>query len=154
MIHGINKIIAKVLSNILISVIGSLISDNQTAFVSRKQINYWWFHDCKWAYLDLKKVRNSSIILKVDFSQGFWYCLMRIFGWDNGVYGLWHQMARDDSWVLIWFCWIHVSEEAADKEAADEETADVESTDVEAVMSFSFNKTLAIWISQFLLGLI
>jgi len=55
-------------------------------------------------------------------------------------------------------CWIHVSEtvdeEAADKEAADEETADVESADVEAVMSFSFNKTLAIWISQFLLGLI
>ena len=43
---------------------------------------------------------------------------------------------------------IHVSEavdeEAADEEGADEETADVESADVEAVMSFSFNKTLAI----------
>jgi hypothetical protein len=45
-------------------------------------------------------------------------------------------------------CWIHVSK-AADEEAADEETADVE-----ADMSFSFNKTLAIWICQFLLGLI
>ena len=55
-------------------------------------------------------------------------------------------------------CWIHVSEavdeEAADKEAADEETVDVESANVEVVMSFSFNKILAIWISQFLLGLI
>jgi hypothetical protein len=30
----------------------------------------------------------------------------------------------------------------------------VEFADVEAVMSFSFNNTLDIWISQFLLGLI
>jgi hypothetical protein len=30
----------------------------------------------------------------------------------------------------------------------------VESADVEAVMSLSFNKTLVIWICQFLLGLI
>jgi hypothetical protein len=30
----------------------------------------------------------------------------------------------------------------------------VESADVEVNMSFSFNKTLAIWICQFLLGLI
>ena len=53
-------------------------------------------------------------------------------------------------------CWIYVSEavdeEAADIEVADEETADVEF--VEAVISFSLNKTLAIWISQILLGLI
>ena len=43
--------------------------------------------------------------------------------------------------------------EAADEEAADKETIDVESANVEADMSFSFNKTLAIWICQFLLGL-
>jgi hypothetical protein len=40
------------------------------------------------------------------------------------------------------FCWINVSE-----------AADVESADMEANMSFSFNKTLVIWICQFLLGL-
>jgi hypothetical protein len=50
-------------------------------------------------------------------------------------------------------CWIHVSK-AADEEAADEEAADEETADVEADMSFSFNKILAIWICQFLLGLI
>ena len=46
------------------------------------------------------------------------------------------------------FCWINVSE------ADDEEAADVESADMKANMSFSFKKTLVIWICQFLLGLI
>ena len=50
-------------------------------------------------------------------------------------------------------CWNHVSE-AVDEEAVDEDVADEETADVEAVMSLSFNKTLVIWICQFLLGLI
>ena len=59
-------------------------------------------------------------------------------------------------WRVEYSYWIYVSEtvdeEVADKEVADEETTDVEF--VEAVISFSLNKTLAIWISQILLGLI
>jgi hypothetical protein len=66
----------------------------------------------------------------------------------RGIFGWLERLENSHVGNLESRCWIHVSE-AVDEEAVNEET-----TDVEADMSFSFNKTLAIWICQFLLGLI
>jgi len=70
LIHGIYKIIAKILSSRLKQVIGSLISDNQTAFIANRQIVDGFMVANEMVY-DLKRSRRSSLIFKVDFQKAF-----------------------------------------------------------------------------------
>lgn len=70
LIHGIYKIIAKILSNRLKEVIGSLISDNQTAFIADRQIVDGFMVANEVVY-DLKSSRRSGLIFKVDFHKAF-----------------------------------------------------------------------------------
>jgi hypothetical protein len=70
LIHGIYKIIAKILSSRLKEVIGSLISDNQTAFIADRQIVDGFMVANEVVY-DLKSSRRSGLIFKVDFQKAF-----------------------------------------------------------------------------------
>jgi len=70
LIHGIYKIIEKILSSRLKEVIGSLISDNQTAFIADKLIVDGFMVANKVVY-DLKRSRRSGLIFKVDFQKAF-----------------------------------------------------------------------------------
>jgi hypothetical protein len=70
LIHDIYKIMAKVLSSRLKAVMHDLISENQTAFLARRQI-IDGFLVANEAVHSLKRCRVPSLIFKVDFHKAF-----------------------------------------------------------------------------------
>ena len=94
LISSLYKIFAKVLTSRLKSVIGKVISDNQSAFVGGRQITDGIL--MAWEVIDeLEKKKTSGFVLKLDFEKAYdyvnweFYCLVKK-EWDlgrNGVIG-------------------------------------------------------------------
>jgi hypothetical protein len=70
MVHGIYKIVSKVLSNRMKHVIRYLISDSQTAFIAGRQIINGFMIANEVVY-DLERSGETGMMFKVDFHRAF-----------------------------------------------------------------------------------
>jgi hypothetical protein len=96
LIHGIYKIMAKVLSSRLKAVMHDLISENQTAFLAGRQI-IDGFLVANEAVHSLKRHRVPSLIFKVDFHKAF----------DSVQWDYLEQVMRHMGFGEKWINWIN-----------------------------------------------
>ena len=71
MVHGVYKIVSKVLSKRLAGIIKHVISDNQTGFIAGRQIVDGFMIASTEAIHVLKLSRESGMNFKVDFHRAF-----------------------------------------------------------------------------------